>query len=58
MFDYFKNCSRITYQACYEDSPTNGQYDHYQSDDLDLHSRSQVRLKLDNFLTNNIRTNM
>ena len=26
-------------------------YDHFQSDDLDFHSRSQVRLKLDYFLT-------
>ena len=28
-----------------------GRFDHYQSDDLDLHSRSQVHLRLDHFLT-------
>ena len=30
---------------------TKGLYDHCQSDDLDLHLRSQVLLKLDYFLT-------
>ena len=29
---------------CCENSPTKGLYDHCQSDDLDLHSRSQVHL--------------
>ena len=37
-------------------SQTKGTYDHYQSDDLDLHSRSQVRLKPDYFLTFKCRT--
>ena len=36
--------------CCEDTSPTKGLYDHYcQSDDRDLHSRSQVRLKLDYF---------
>ena len=50
MFDYFN-------QVCCEDSPTKGLYDHRQSDDLDLHSRPQVRLKLDYFLSGNISDN-
>ena len=37
---------------------TKGLYDHCQSDDLDLHSRSQVRLQLDIFLTCNISDNI
>ena len=49
MFDYFRNCSSNAHQVCCEDSPTKGLYDHCQSDDLDLHSRSQVHLKLDYF---------
>ena len=40
------------------DSPTKVLYDHCQSNDLDLHSRSQVRLKLDYFLTCNISDNV
>ena len=51
MFDYFRNYSSNAHQVCCEDSPTKGLYDHCQSDDLDLHSRSQVHLKLDYFLT-------
>ena len=35
-----------------------GLYDHCQSYDLDLHSRSQVHLKLDYFLTSNISNNL
>ena len=34
---------------CSEDSPTKGLYDRCQSDNLDLHSKSQVCLKLDYF---------
>ena len=41
-----------------EHSPIKGQYGRCQFDDLDLHSRSQVRLKLDYFLTCNITGNI
>ena len=41
-----------------EDSPTKGLYDHCQSNDLDLHSRLQVHLKRDYFLTCNMSDNM
>ena len=44
----------IAHQVCCDDSPTKVLYDHCQFDDLDLHSRSQVRLKLDYFLIRNI----
>ena len=36
-----------THQVCCEDCPTTGLYGHCQPDDLDLHSRSQLHLKLD-----------
>ena len=49
MFDYFWTYSSNTHHVCCEDSPIHGLYDHCQSDDLDLHSRSHVRLKLDYF---------
>ena len=58
MFDYFRNYSSNAHQVCCEDSPTKGLYDHCQSDDLDLHSRSQVRLKSGYFLTCNISDNI
>ena len=48
------NCLSHPHQVCCEDSPSKGPYGHCQSDDLDLHSRSQVRLQLDYFLTCNI----
>ena len=38
--------------------PTKGLYHHFQSNDRDLHSRSQVRLKLDYFLTCNTSDNI
>ena len=41
------------FAQCCEDSPTKGLYGHCQSDDLDLHSRSQMHLKL-YFLSCNI----
>ena len=47
MFDYSSNDHYVSL----EDSPTKALYDHCQSNDLDLNSRSQVRLKLDYFLT-------
>ena len=53
MFDYFRNCSSNAHEVCFEDSPTKGLYDHCQSNDLDLHPKSQVHLKLDYFLTCN-----
>ena len=37
-----------TIQACCEDIPMKSLYDHHQSNDLALHSRSQLRLNLDN----------
>ena len=58
MSDYFINDSSNADLACCEDSPTKGIYEQYPSDDLDLHSRSQVRLKLDYFLTCNISDNV
>ena len=58
MFDYFRNHSSNPHQVCREDSATKCLYDHCQSNDLDLHSRSQVRLKLDYFLTCKIWENM
>ena len=57
MFNYFRNYSSNAHQVCCEDNLTKGLYDHCQSDDLDLHSRSQVRLKLDYFLACNISDN-
>ena len=54
MFDYFRNYSSNAHQCCSEDSPTEGRHDHFQTDELDLHSRSQVRLKRDYFFTCNI----
>ena len=49
MFDNFRNYSSSAHQVRCEDSPSKGMYDHCQSDNLDLHSRSQVRLNLDYF---------
>ena len=51
MFDYFRNFSSNAHHVCCEDSPIKGLYNRCQSDDLDLHSRSQLRLKLDSVLT-------
>ena len=58
MFDYFKNYSSNSLQVCCEDIPNKGLYDHCQFDYLDLHSRSQVRLKHEYFLTCNISDNI
>ena len=58
MIDYFRNYSGNAHHVCYEDSPTKGLYDHCQSDGLALHTRSQVRLKRDYFLTDNISDNI
>ena len=49
MFHYLRNFSSNAHQVCCEDSLTKGLYNLCQSDDLDLHSRSQLRLKLDFF---------
>ena len=57
MFDYVINYFSNAHQVYCEDSPAKGIYDHCQHDDLDLHSRSEVRLKLDYFLTCNISDN-
>ena len=54
MFNPFTNISSNAHHVCCEYSPTKGLHDHCQSDDLDLHSRSQVHLKLDYLLTYNI----
>ena len=52
MFDFFINCSSNPHHVCRDDhSPTKGLYGRCQSDDFDLPSRSQVRLKLQYFLT-------
>ena len=60
MFDYLRNCSSNAHDVCCEDSPSKGLrlYDHCQSEDLDLHSRSQLRLKLDYVLTCNMSDNI
>ena len=59
MFEYFTKYSSNAHEICCEDSPTKGlYYDHCQSDDLDLHSRSLVRLKLYYLLTCNISENI
>ena len=50
MFDYFENYSINAHHVCCEDRPTKGLYDHCQYDELGLHSRSQVRPKLDYLL--------
>ena len=42
MFDYVRHYSCNARHICCEDSATNGLYDHWQSDDLDLYSRSHV----------------
>ena len=54
MFDYFRNYSSNADHVGCEDSPTKGLVynDHCQSDDLELHSRSHVRLKLTCLLFN------
>ena len=49
--------SSNAHQVCCEHRPTKGLYDQCQSDDLDLHSRSLVRLKL-NYLICNILDNI
>ena len=46
MFDYYRNSSSNPHHVCHKDSLTKGLYDHCQSDNLDIHSRSQVLLKL------------
>ena len=58
MFDYFRNNSSNAYHVCCDDSPAKGLYGRCQSDDRDLHSRSKVRLKLDNFLMYSISENI
>ena len=58
MFDYVIHYFSNAHQVYCEDSPAKGIYDHCQHDDLDLHSRSEVRLKLDYFLTCNISDNI
>ena len=58
MFDYFVNYSINAHRVCCEDGPTKGLYDHCENDNLDLHSKSHVRLKLDYFLTCNISDNI
>ena len=50
MFDYFRNYSSNTHQVYCDDHPTKSLYDRCQSDDLDLHSMSHLRLKLDKCL--------
>ena len=51
MFGYFRNYSQaiMPIKFCCEDSPTKGLCDRCQHDDLDIQSRSQIRLNLDYF---------
>ena len=58
IIDYFRNYSSNAHQVCCVDNPTKHLYDHCESDDRDLRSRSQVRLKRDYFLTCNISDNI
>ena len=51
MFDYLRSYSSNAHQVCCEESPTKGLHKYFQCNDIDLHSRSQVRLKLYYFLT-------
>ena len=44
------NYSSNAHLVCCEDNLTKDLYDHCQSDDLDLHSRLQMCLRLDYFL--------
>ena len=53
-----KTIEKTAHQVCCEDIPAKDLYDNCQSDDPDLHSRSQVRLKPDYFLTGNISDNV
>ena len=50
MFDFFFRNFSSNHVSC-EDNPTKVLYDHCRYDDLGLHSRSQMRLKLDYFST-------
>ena len=58
MFDYFKNCSSNAHHVCCANSLTKSIYDHWQLDDLDFYSRSQLRLELDYFLICKISDNI
>ena len=58
MFDYFRNYSSNARHVCREDRPTKGLCDQCRTDDLGLHTRSQLRLKLHYFLTCNISDNI
>ena len=53
---FFRNDSSNAHHVCCGDSPTKGLSDHRQSDDLALHSRSQLRLKRDHVLSCSIIT--
>ena len=50
VFDYFKKVPSNAHQVYCEGSLTSGLYNRCQSNDLDLHSRSQLRLKFDTLL--------
>ena len=50
MFDYVINYSSNAHQVSREHSPTKGLYNHCQTDDIDLQSKSQVRMKHDYIL--------
>ena len=49
MFDNFRYLPSKPYYICCEESPTNGIYDHCQSNDHDLHARIQVSLNVEYF---------
>ena len=53
-----RNYSSNVHHVCCADSQTKGLYDHCQSVDFNLHSRSQVGLKLDYVLACNISDNI
>ena len=48
MFDCFINFSNNAHHICCEDSLAKGPYNLFLVNDLDLQSRSQLRLKVDN----------
>ena len=51
MFDYFRNCSSNAHYDCVKIARPKVYIIFFQFDDLNLHSRSQLRLKHDNSFT-------
>ena len=58
VFGYSNHFSSNAHQVCCEVSPTTGVHKLCQSDELDLYSRSQLRLKLDTLFYLLFKSNM